>query len=324
MNKKTRKLCKKILAFLSAIALLFCSGCGDSGGNNKEVEVDKNAKTDFRICITSDMHYAPQLEGREGYYYGVSMDDRLQLWVDLILEEHKKQPYDLIVINGDTALDYWSGGGTMLASGANYTEIFMEKYVSQLPDGVPVLVMPGNHEQFGEEEWQAITGNSREETYVLGNNLFIMPDTYANNLNPTVDSDGSASKIDEEWMRELLAEYPDHNVYVIGHYMMKQSGSFWRMVKEYDNIIAFFSGHTHYATALKGNASSYGGKYMVETGNFSYNKGAVVEDNFWGICDLVITGEHATCKYIMAECDVTLYGEKVHLERKEINEIEFY
>ena len=35
------------------------------------------------------------------YSYAVDKDTRLQLWVDGILAEHKRDPFDLIIILGD-------------------------------------------------------------------------------------------------------------------------------------------------------------------------------------------------------------------------------
>ena len=123
---------------------------------------------DYRILITSDIHYTDLEE-----WYGVSNEERLQLWVDEILAEHKKQPFDLILINGDISLDYHQEK-TPFEKEYSTSYVFMKMYASQLPKDVPVLITAGNHEQFPTETWEKITGNKRQSYATLGNHTFIM------------------------------------------------------------------------------------------------------------------------------------------------------
>ena len=60
-------------------------------------------KTSLRILLTSDMHCTDLMT-----WYGVSDADRQQAWVDTVLAEHQKQPFDAIIIAGDISLDYSS------------------------------------------------------------------------------------------------------------------------------------------------------------------------------------------------------------------------
>ena len=283
------------------------------------------AQTDFRVVITSDPHYTERYYSDTSRDYGYSADERMQLWVNTILDEHARQPIDLIIVNGDVSLDYWNSSKNSSYTG-NETKTFVEQYVSQLREKeIPVIVLPGNHEPYSEENWYQMTGNSRTETYVLGNNLFIMPDSFGNNLEPSSHmSEGEYSEFDVEAIKKQMAEYPSHKVYIISHHidMNKQDSAFLELLKSNNNIIGLFSGHTHTASTLSGN--TYGGKVLAETGNFSYTDDDDKETHFWGFRDLVITEYHAHSRYITAECDPTINGEPVHYDRKEINEVWYY
>ena len=108
---------------------------------------------DYRILLTSDTHHT-YLQT----YYGISSEERMQAWVDAIKAEHALRPFDLIVIVGDVSLDHWKwqGGGSYLKDGISTTKSFMDDYVSQLPEDVPVFVLAGNHEQYGNEKWKEL------------------------------------------------------------------------------------------------------------------------------------------------------------------------
>ena len=113
----------------------------------------------YRILMTSDIH-CTDLET----WYGVSDSDRMEHWLSRILEEHEKQPFDLILIPGDISLDYHAER-TPFDKGYSTAYLFMKMYASRLPAGVPVLVGAGNHEQFPEETWEKspeIPGNATQ------------------------------------------------------------------------------------------------------------------------------------------------------------------
>lgn len=315
MRYQKRVLRGIFLLFITMI-LLLCTACAGKEENNSKVE-----KKDYRVLITSDMHCTTLNE-----WYDVTVQDRMQLWVDAIIAEHEIKPFDLIIINGDVSLDYreGAGGGAVLTKGISETQFFMENYVSQLPEGVPVIVLPGNHEQYGEKEWQELTGNSRSETYILGNNLFIMPDSYGKHLNPTFNHSGYYTPFDVEYLQELVDQYPEHNVYIVSHSidMIEQGSQFGDFLEKNKNVIGLFSGHTHEAQNLEGKV--YRGRVLAQTGNFGEAKAEDKENNFWGFRDLTITAEHASSKYISVECDATIDGQKLHFERKELHLIEYY
>lgn len=96
----------------------------------------------FRILLTSDIH-CTDLED----WYGVRDEVRMQRWLENVLAEHARHPFDLILIPGDISLDFHAGR-TPFDKGFSTSYLFMKMYVSRLPAEVRVLVSPGNHDAF--------------------------------------------------------------------------------------------------------------------------------------------------------------------------------
>ncbi|MBQ7337664.1 MAG: metallophosphoesterase [Clostridia bacterium] len=278
-------------------------------------------ETDFRVIISSDIHCTHLLE-----WYGVNYRDRMQMWVDAILYEHEQDPIDLIILNGDLSLDHWlyNKGGTWLSEGVSTTEEFVEDFVSQLPEEIPIFIMPGNHEQFGNDDWWFITGNDRQEYTVLGNNLFIMPDTFAGELDPDYNHDGVYTGVDMDFVNAAIAEHPDKDIWLIGHYfdMSRESAEFKELLRTNERIKGLFHGHIHVPDVQELGAQ-YNDLTIAVTGNFAYTKAADVLGSFWGFRDLVITADGASSRYIIADSEAVIDGKEVVVEREEINEVKY-
>ena len=168
---------------------------------------------DLRVLLSSDIHCTDLLE-----WYGLSFRDRMAHWVEAVKREHAEKPIDLLVINGDISLDFWINGGSVLEKGQGTSEIFIKEYLSRLPKDLPVFVLPGNHEQYADEEWLSLTGNHRQGYMVLGGRLFVFLDTFAGDLAPTKNHDGVYTGVDMAFLEGLLADHPDMDVYLIAHY----------------------------------------------------------------------------------------------------------
>lgn len=275
----------------------------------------------YRILLTSDLHCTHLLE-----WYGVSYRDRMQHWVDTVLAEHETQPFDLIVILGDVSLDFWAhqGGGSVINQNRSTTEEFVSDFVSQLPEDVPVFMLAGNHEQYSHEDWLDITGNERQGSFVLGDQLFLFVDTFAGELDPDRHHDGVYTGVDMDFVNERLAAHPDKDVWLIGHYfnMDRESEEFRRLLRENDRIRGLFQGHTHRSTPIN-LGKQYGDLVVAQTGSFAYTKETDVAGNFWGFRDLVITEEGASSRYIIAESEAVINGELTRVERSEIKVVKY-
>jgi hypothetical protein len=89
----------------------------------------------LRILLTSDMHCTDLMD-----WYGVRDADRQQAWVDAVLAEHAKQPFDAIIIAGDISLDYHDKK-TPYDKGHSTGLVFMQQFFSQLPS-LPHFILP--------------------------------------------------------------------------------------------------------------------------------------------------------------------------------------
>ena len=273
----------------------------------------------YRILLTSDIHCTHLLE-----WYGVSYRERMQHWVDAVLAEHEEDPFDLIVIMGDVSLDFWEhqGGGSYINEGYSSTEEFVSDFVGQLPGNIPLFMLAGNHEQYSGEDWLAITGNERQGSYVLGDQLFLFFDTFSGELDPDYHHDGKYVGVDMAYVNEQLSLHPDKDVWLIAHYfdMDKESDAFHQLLKTNDRIRGLFQGHTHQTTPIA-LGKQYNYLKIAQTGNFAYTKETDVAGSFWGFRDLVITEEGAVSRYIIVESEAYLDGGLTKIERSEIKKV---
>ena len=272
----------------------------------------------YRVLLTSDIH-CTDLED----WYGVPNDVRMQRWLDAVLVEHALHPFDLILIPGDISLDYHAER-TPFDKGYSTGYVFMKMYASRLPAGVPVLVAAGNHEQFPEETWQKITGNSRQSHWVLGDHTFVMLDGFREELKTTYNSSDEYSPMDVAYIRELMDRYPENHVWLISHYfdLERESEDFRKLVAEDLSVKGLFMGHTHEHQLIP-MGPAWGNKVIAQTGNFSYTMSGAANGGFWGFRDLIIDDTKAVSSYIMVDSDVILEEGPVHFDRW-VNEIAEY
>ncbi len=276
--------------------------------------------TVYRVLLASDIHCTHLAE-----WYGVSNDDRMQHWVDSVLKEHEIQPIDLLLLLGDYSLDHWvvGTGGSWLNEGISTTELFFKEYVSQLPDEIEIFAVAGNHEQFGDEKWVELTGNHRQGAVTLGDNLFLMLDTFGTNLDPTQHSDGTYLPADVEFIRQQMAAHPNKKVYLCAHWLDggAESAEF-RDITYDDRVKALFMGHNHLSTASP--YTGLGLKPLAYTGNFSYTNDQNTEDSFWGFRELMIFPDNAISRYIVVESQAVVNGQPFSVDRHYTDSVIIY
>ena len=302
----------------------------DSDTEKGESETDKeNTSKDLRVIISSDVHHT-----NIRTWYGVMSIVRMQQWVNAIKAEHEKKPIDLLIIAGDTSLDHLANEGTYTTSKVSTTKTFMENYVAQLPEEIPVFVLPGNHEQFSNEQWRELVGNDRYGTVELENNLFIMLDNYNSNLEPNRKGDPEYTLSDMDYINAQMAAHPDcENVWLVAHHFdyANESAEFKSLVKNDKRIKGLFSGHTHKCNVID-MGFDLGNKKLAQTGNFSYSYYTAyptndedVKNSFWGFRELLITSTSGISNYIIAESKgVNIGGVKVDIPRSKVHAVKFY
>lgn len=217
----------------------------------------------------SDIHY------NCANYFGRDPEVAMECLSEDLGAEYEKAPYDALLLLGDYSLDHWAWQtkGTYLGAGVSNTKAFVEKYLPRLlKKGVEVRMIPGNHEQYGDELWNAFTGHKRQEHIVLGDILFILGDAYGADLDPIEHSDGTYVGADVEKIRALMAEYPDKKVILCAHWfdVTRESEDFRRLLCEEERILCLFCGHNH-KSIIMNTGDGAGNKPILCTGHYSYS-----------------------------------------------------
>ena len=258
----------------------------------------------LRILLTSDMHCTDLMD-----WYGVRDADRQQAWVNAVLAEHEKHPFDAIIIAGDISLDYHDKK-TPYDKGHSTGLIFMQQFFSQLPD-MPRFILAGNHEEFSYEDWLALVGNERQGEITLGKDTFLCLDNYHEDLGPVYDSSDKYSPMDMDYIRAVMAAHPDNRFWLVSHYfdLNKESDDFRALLATDRRIKGLFMGHTHLNTLVE-LGEEYQNLVIAQTGNFSYTCGTIERD-FWGLRDLVITENGAISRYIQPESHIFPGGKEM-------------
>ena len=283
----------------------------------------------YRIIITSDVHYYQR------DWYGVPVGDRVQRWVDSILEEHKREPIDLLIYAGDMSLDHYLDKGAYTAKGISEANIFMKRYASQLKGVIPAFFAPGNHELYSDGQWMEYTGNGRYGAVALEDDLFIILDTFRTSLEPNFDRQLAAyTPVDVGFIKEQMAAYPEHRVWLVAHYFdaRNESEEFKALLRNNERIKGLFSGHSHQASVVP-LGKEFGDLSVAQTGNFSYSYFTAyptgnVEDvlnSFWGYRELIISQTHAQSSYILADSGEFSIGEEIYsIQRRKLNTVQYY
>ena len=272
----------------------------------------KNMKNKQRFLIASDIHLC-HID-----WYGVPTEERMERFVRHVEEEYAKEPFEALLLLGDYSLDHWKWNikGCWLTEGKSNTRTFAETYVSRLKKlGVPIVMIAGNHEQYGEALWTELTGYHRRDHLVCGDILFIFPDTFGADLDPTEHSDGTYCGVDVTFIKEIMAKYPDKKVILCAHHFApeRESEAFRTLVKEEKRILCLFGGHVHRSNVVE-LGEAWGNKVLLYTGNYAYNTGkeADAETSFWGFRDLKINSDEWSSRYITPENTAVIDGKEIH------------
>lgn len=272
----------------------------------------------MKILLFSDTHLC------HADWYGVTSRERMERLVANLTEEFRRESFEAIFMLGDYSLDYWECGplyGSYSNGGVSNTEVFLRDYASRFP--VPFYFIPGNHEQYTNEDWERITGAKRQFHIVLGDCLFFMLDTFGDNLNAPEHNHGTYSFADTAYIKRVTALYPGKKVFLCAHdfALSAERDEFKRLVRETPEIVALFAGHTHKSEIIAA-GDEYGGKYLCRTGNYSYSIMPNPIDSMWGWRELVIDGGSVKTAYVVPENTIILGGEKVTVKYHRQDEAE--
>ncbi len=267
-----------------------------------------------RMVFCTDVHLCDIV------YFGVSTEDRMERLISQLNSLYDEWPYEKIVFLGDYSLDHWQWKtkGSWLEHGISNTDRFRREYASRLK--TPYYMMPGNHEQYGEEAWKKITGTSRQSYFTVGGYLIICCDNFAGLLDPDFHSDGVYSPTDLQFVRKAMAEYPDMPVILCSHWyeLGQEPDEFFDFIKTEKRITFLICGHDHFVDVADlgeraGNVCVYhAGNYSCYIGNKR-----PTEEVLWGFCEAVLTDDGVDIMYVEPENDMIIHGKPFHLDYRE-------
>ena len=274
-----------------------------------------------RIIIASDIHFC------EDGWYGFEREARAEALCADLAREYEKAPYEALLLLGDYSLDHWAWNtkGTYLTKGVSDTALFAARYLHRLvPAGVSVRMIAGNHEQYGEEKWQALTGGfHRRDHIVVGDYLFILEDTFGGDLDPTEHSDGTYIGADVAEIEALMAAHPDKKVILCAHWfdVTKESEAFLSLLRTEPRIVCLVCGHNH-RSRVASTGEENGNKPILYTGNYSYSGEPNVVRCLCGYREMILTDEGIASKYIVNPHTYTVGKVKFVTEYAEQDEFE--
>ena len=276
----------------------------------------------IRVIIMSDIHYCA-----DGFY-GVDQKEKCERLCTDLEREYKNDAYSALLLLGDYSLDHWAWNtkGTYLTRGVSDTKTFREDCLDRMaPEGVARKMIAGNHEQYGEELWEKITGFCRKDYLVCGPVLFVLLDTFGGDLDPSEHSDGTYVGADVEYITELMARYPDKKVILCAHWfdMEKESEEFRALLSCEERIVCMFCGHNH-ISRIASSGESAGNKPIIYTGNYSYSGEKNPVRCLSGYREVIITDEGISSKYIVPSHTYTMEKMRFTTEYAEQDAIEVH
>ena len=260
---------------------------------------------DTRLIFCSDVHLC-HID-----WYERSSADRMDNMINKLNEYYKENPYEKIMFLGDYSLDFWTWDicGSYLREGVNNAENFVKNYASKLI--APYHMMPGNHEQYGNEKWEQITGVKRDGSFVAGGYLIIASDNFSGILDPDFHSDGEYSPTKLDFVKGEMEKYPDLPVILCSHYFdeTKEPPEFFEFLKNEKRIVFLICGHDHII-----DVTSFGEKAdnvkLFHDGHYSYaGGGRSPKDIMWGFCEAVLKEDGVDIKYVEPENSIVIDGE---------------
>ena len=158
-------------------------------------------------------------------------------------------------------------------------------------------MIPGNHEQYGNADWERITGYPREYSVVWGDTVFIMLDTFGGGLDPKENHDGVYTGINTELVKEVLNRHKDKKIVLCMHDLIPkyESEAARELVLTEPRIACAFTGHTH-----KNNVQLLDEAWhflpIIYCGDFSYTGGS--SEKNWGYRILELNEKGMSTTYV--------------------------
>lgn len=276
-----------------------------------------NQYRDVELVILTDVHLC------HINWYGMTSEERMDKMINDVNAFYEKQPYDATLFLGDYSLDYWETGnfGSWRHRGVSNTYNFLTHYADRMtcPD---YYILPGNHEQYGNDLWRAITGFDRQYYIKLGGYLIFMLDNFAGDLDPVTDNHGIYSPTAVEAIRGIMELNPGMPVFLCAHFfdLTKETEKFRELVRD-ERVLALFCGHDHVRT-IEDMGEAYGNKKIFHCGTFSYTDARhKYEEHPWGWRTLSLRENGIKVTYYTPESVAVVGGNPIKTEAGFVEEV---
>ena len=207
----------------------------------------------LRILQITDTHYST------GNIYATPSQERMQQMVEWILEEHQKNPIDVIIHTGDVSYNNLYTEGT----DTNFIQKFVDEFAAQLP--CPIYAIPGNHDGYTDEQWMNAFGTKREFIVDTGDCVLAMLDTFGM---PTDSNTGGTYKGPNiDCIKSAINLSNGRPVFLFGHHFnyTSDSAEVQSIIEDTPNIVGLFCGHKHIPSF-----TTYGTKPLVIAGHMAF------------------------------------------------------
>ena len=242
-----------------------------------------------RFLLVSDMHYTMDQPTKEWklahpevkpsaaavHAFGKTQREKIEKIYEDILTEHQQSPLDAVLVLGDLSIDDYDYRKLPI----NYCKRFKEELMDRLP--CPSYAIPGNHDSWPNALWKEFMGRDRRFSVEIGDVAFIMEDSFANV--PALPNDPASgagfTPMDADFLRSCLQKHKGKHLFLCAHHIHAAGNSFSeecrQLLRECEDLIWLFRGHTHIAAVYKGREGA-GGKPLIDIGGYGY-EGVMVE-----------------------------------------------
>lgn len=244
-------------------------------------------KKTCRVLLVSDMHYTTEETAEElklkfpdakasvasGDAFGHTQREKVEKVFEGITYEDSKEPLDAVFVLGDLSIDDYDFRNLPI----NYCEQFKIDCLDRLR--CPSFVLAGNHDSYPDELWREVFGYGRQYSVTVADQVFIMLDTFR--ACPASGASGAKyTPVDTDFLKSELARCRGKNIFLCSHFFSinSESEEFARLVRESDDIICLFHGHTHHNGVIE-LGEKYGNKQLFDIGGYGYH-GMVVDGKY--------------------------------------------
>ncbi len=255
-----------------------------------------------KLLILTDLHLCHIA------WHGMAPEARLEQMITQVNERILTFAPDALLMLGDYSLDFWQwnvGGSMHFDPPVSNTTRFVQDFVSRLT--MKPIMLPGNHEQYGQDAWKQITTCDRSFRLDLPSLTLLGLDAFGSDLDPAENSDGTYTSPDLSAISAALTETAAPLLLFAHHFdPEKDTPAVVDAIGGEERILALFAGHTHVISA-----EQYGTKPLFRCGHYSYPRGSLL-DHPWGWREVIVDDSCLKTYYYVPETHPEIDGKSYH------------